>query len=388
MQVKGREYELLSNALINAFGFDSLEAMLEYGLGVRLDRIVGRGTDIDAAVFQLIAEYNRRDQIEKLVQAARRFNPTNSQLHEVAQSLGWATQVSTHIGDKETPVAPDGLEKLVRRRVLQLPAKETRDQMMRVEGQMCIVERKMGEGRGQALGSGFLIGPDTVLTNYHVVRQYLSGSQAQNLQVRFDASPSKVREREAGDGVIFAVEEIPANRPYTKGDALNLNGAPADDELDFAILVLAEDAGSAQVGGVIGGGQEQVQRGWIKMPDPDPAFEPGDPLIIYQYPCGRELMMAIDTEAVVETAWEGRRVRYRNNTEPGSSGSPVFDMKWNLVALHHAGGPSEAPVDYDPCSSFGEDDPERALAEFNQGIPIANIHAYIKSLKLDYLLGD
>jgi V8-like Glu-specific endopeptidase len=124
------------------------------------------------------------------------------------------------------------------------------------------------------------------------------------------------------------------------------------------------------------------------MPDPDPAFEPGDPLIIYQYPCGRELMMAIDTEAVVETAWEGRRLRYRNNTEPGSSGSPVFDMRWNLVALHHAGAQTDDPAGYDPCSSFGEDDPERALAEFNQGIPIANIHAYIKSKKLDYLLGE
>lgn len=388
MQVSGREYQLLNDALVNAFSFKNLDEMLQFGLGERTDVIVGRGTDLNTAVFQIIEEYNRRDQVEKLVRAARSYNPTNGQLHQVAQSLGWATQVSTHIGEKATPVALDGLEKLVRRRVLQLPAKETRDQMMRVEGQMCIVERQMSGGRGQALGSGFLIGPDTVLTNYHVVRYYLSGSQAENLQVRFDASPSTGLVREAGDGVVFAVEEIPANRPYTKGDARNLRAAPADDELDFAILVLAEEAGNAQVGGEIGRGQERVPRGWIKMPDPDPVFESGDPLIIYQYPCGRELMMAIDTEAVVETAWGGRRVRYRNNTEPGSSGSPVFDMTWNLVALHHAGGPSEEPANYDPCSSFGEDDPERALAEFNQGIPIARIKTFLEENEVDYLLGE
>lgn len=29
-------------------------------------------------------------------------------------------------------------------------------------------------------------------------------------------------------------------------------------------------------------------------------------------------------------------VHYRTPTDPGSSGSPVFNQKWELVALHHA----------------------------------------------------
>ena len=32
-----------------------------------------------------------------------------------------------------------------------------------------------------------------------------------------------------------------------------------------------------------------------------------------------------------------RVVHYRSPTEPGSSGSPVFDYGWNLIALHHSG---------------------------------------------------
>jgi V8-like Glu-specific endopeptidase len=33
-----------------------------------------------------------------------------------------------------------------------------------------------------------------------------------------------------------------------------------------------------------------------------------------------------------------RRIHYLTDTLPGSSGSPVFDQRWRVVALHHSGG--------------------------------------------------
>jgi V8-like Glu-specific endopeptidase len=53
------------------------------------------------------------------------------------------------------------------------------------------------------------------------------------------------------------------------------------------------------------------------------------------------------------------RVRYRTNTQPGSSGSPCFDQDWNLVALHQGNPPHHL----------------RPLS--NQGIPLSAIAARI-----------
>ena len=45
-------------------------------------------------------------------------------------------------------------------------------------------------------------------------------------------------------------------------------------------------------------------------------------------------------------------------SEPGSSGSPVFNLDWELVALHHLGDPA---YDHPPA--------------YNQGVPIDKIRA-------------
>jgi V8-like Glu-specific endopeptidase len=80
------------------------------------------------------------------------------------------------------------------------------------------------------------------------------------------------------------------------------------------------------------------------------------PLMIAQHPDGKSLKLAVDTESVIGVNAGQTRVRYATNTEAGSSGSPVFDLDWNLVALHHLGDPA-----YDHPPSY------------NQGVPINKI---------------
>lgn len=64
----------------------------------------------------------------------------------------------------------------------------------------------------------------------------------------------------------------------------------------------------------------------------------GERVNIIQHPRGRRKEIAIRQNKVVNA---GKRnvIQYSTDTEPGSSGSPVFNDQWDLVALHHAGWP-------------------------------------------------
>lgn len=57
---------------------------------------------------------------------------------------------------------------------------------------------------------------------------------------------------------------------------------------------------------------------------------------IIQHPAGRHKEVALQKNVI--TNIYPTRVRYKTDTQRGSSGSPVFNNSWDLVALHHAGG--------------------------------------------------
>jgi hypothetical protein len=62
----------------------------------------------------------------------------------------------------------------------------------------------------------------------------------------------------------------------------------------------------------------------------------GDRVNIIQHPNGLPKQISFYSNVVVFAG--ANRIQYLTDTEPGSSGSPVFDRDWNVVALHHSGG--------------------------------------------------
>lgn len=55
------------------------------------------------------------------------------------------------------------------------------------------------------------------------------------------------------------------------------------------------------------------------------------------HPQGAPLQVSLNDSLLLDIDDEERLVHYRTPTEPGSSGSPVFNIRWQVIAIHHAG---------------------------------------------------
>lgn len=66
-----------------------------------------------------------------------------------------------------------------------------------------------------------------------------------------------------------------------------------------------------------------------------PTLKRGEPLSIIQHPSGGLKQVSFGVNDMIGV-WK-EKLFYRLDTEPGSSGSPVFDKNWKVIALHHAG---------------------------------------------------
>ncbi len=67
-----------------------------------------------------------------------------------------------------------------------------------------------------------------------------------------------------------------------------------------------------------------------------------EPVNIIQHPAGRAKEISLQNNFVEYI--DGNVVQYVTSTFNGSSGSPVFNDEWEVVALHHAGGDISEPT--------------------------------------------
>ena len=169
---------------------------------------------------------------------------------------------------------------------------------------------------GFANGTGFLLGPSLLLTNWHVLSEVFEGKRhPDSVLCRFDYKVSS-------EGILSKGVEYRLSADW-------LLDASTIENLDYALLKLRDPAGCEPVSNQ----QGSPNRGWLK-PKPH-KFEKGEHLFIIQHP--EATPMRLGAGRVGQQAATDKRVCHDVDTEPGSSGSPCFTMDWNLVALHEHG---------------------------------------------------
>jgi endonuclease G len=185
-------------------------------------------------------------------------------------------------------------------------------------------------GRVVGFGTGSMVTSRLLLTNHHVLPDAETAAASEiefNFQDGIDGQPLQPR--------LFSLD--PTTFFLT------------DEGLDFALVAVNASA------------QELAQFGFNRMIGAEGKAIAGDFVTIVQHPGGQKKQVALRDNRIVDVF--DQFLHYEADTQPGSSGSPVFNDQWELVALHHASVP--AP-----------EHPE--LGKFvNEGIRVSRLLAFI-----------
>jgi hypothetical protein len=372
-ELSGEDIANLSKPLADALNLSSLQEFVHASTGDRLFvEYVTEGKPLRPTIIDLLNALQERGsskQFLRYVYVKRPGKPNLRQLIATAcpeaavdvlpaervLSVQQAGQVQA--GAPTNALAP-GLQRNVRPKLAKLDVQVWLERLIAIERRVCRIERQ-----GAGLGTGFLVGPDTVLTNWHVVTGAIGEGKLAELGCRFDYVARADGAQNPGVLMALGADSCLTHSSFSAAETTATPEAPppTPQELDFALLRLTSSAGTQVVAG--------VQRGWIALPNAALPLPEDAPLLIVQHPDGAPMKLAMDTQAVIGPNANGTRIKYRTNTDPGSSGSPCFSMDWDIVALHHYGDPNwQAPL-------------------FNQGVPIHLIRQRIEALGFGEALG-
>lgn len=236
---------------------------------------------------------------------------------------------------------------------------------------VCQILRETAEGYS-AIGTGFLVGPRHILTNFHVVEGVRTGSLFCRFDVRSDG-PNRIKA-----GPLLPVEEQLAHSPYSAIESAGGYSSksvrhPEPNELDYALLKIQDPGPEDNAEDK----PDLPARGWLFLDEKQPAIHSESKVYVLQHPNRGTLQVAADKVADNQPS-NGTRFRYLADTLNGSSGSPCFcwteedenkQSSLVLMALHNFG---------DPGSIFKK-------SEFNHGIPI---HLIANDLRAKGVLDD
>jgi|tagenome__1003787_1003787.scaffolds.fasta_scaffold20989598_3 endonuclease G len=159
---------------------------------------------------------------------------------------------------------------------------------------------------GAATGTGFLISPALLITCHHVV-------------------PDEASARDTVVELDYELDTRGRPRPVTRFDLdpVRFFVTDARGELDFTVIALGEPGPGASLPAAFG---------FCPLAERSNRRSLGSYVNLVQHPQGMHKQVVLRENALVRR--EGTRLYYSADTLGGSSGAPVFNDAWEVVAMH------------------------------------------------------
>lgn len=236
------------------------------------------------------------------------------------------------------------------------------------------VGRIVARGTRQGFGTGFLVAPGVLITNHHVLG---TASDARNAAVQFDYELNARYRQLSSETFEFRPQDL----------------FFSDRSLDFALVAVAETGLDA--------GYSLNDYGYLPLDEKVGKIRAEAPVNIIQHPQAglkqvvfrSSKIFPLPSELDPGNSYSGKSIdiaaHYSGDTKPGSSGSPVFNDTWEVVALHHS-----AVAEMDPQGRMRMKDGSFKLPAdildgddikwvANEGIRVSRIMKHLRGLEKD-----
>lgn len=345
----------LEVAVLSATGDGLFEVWVPEGLPVR------------PMIFELLSRVSEAGIAERVLAELAARRPDSDELRTLLvkalpEALEQPPRPEFHLapqrGGKTIPGLPDdafapGLQSNVRPHLNRLGLADWTALLADVQRRVCRIDAD-----GQPRGTGFLVGPQAVLTAFHCVGDY--AETPDRLRCLFDHIDRRNGER---------LREVPValdSQGLAGWSAIpplgHARAAMPPGQLDYALLRLAVPVGSMPL-------ESGQPRGWFALPRGASTLKAGDPLLIVQHAGGQPMTLAMDLQSIAWPNENGTRIWYRTDTLPGCSGAPCLTMDLEPVLMHQY-----------------KDSSAGAGAELSGGVPLGLIRDKIETAAA--LLGD
>ncbi|MBM2320049.1 MULTISPECIES: trypsin-like peptidase domain-containing protein [Marivita] len=221
------------------------------------------------------------------------------------------------------------------------------------------VGRIVSTSTGQGFGTGFMIAPGVLMTNHHVLQNNFAASRA-SVQLRYEL---EIDSRQT-TGHCFALEP---QRLFH-----------ANERLDMAIVAVAP---------ISEDGVDLSDFGHLPLIGVEGKIRKGQPVNIVQHPlAGRKQVVFRESLLTALPPDNDHVAHYTGDTQPGSSGAPVFSDLWEVIALHHSGVPDQTQSGHYVTVDGGiwnpSADPEMKTVKWiaNEGIRVSRLVAHLKTV--------